>query len=171
MVSLALRQNYLNCSDYETQPETWKSIIKYIPTDKIIYEPFFLNGNSKKYLTELGIPEKNIIHKDIDFYENVNKLEYDIIISNPPFEDKKKILKILCDLDKPFMLLLPISTISKQFFQKLFKNKVQMLIPYKRTNFDQYKKDTKEKIKSNVYFDTAWICYKMSLNKDLIFLD
>ena len=171
MVSLALRQNYLNYSDYETQKGTWESIIDYIPKDKIIYEPFYLNGNSKKYLTELGVPEKNIIHKNIDFYQNVNKLDFDLIVSNPPFRDKKKILKLLYDLDKPFILLLPISTISKKYFQKLFKNKVQMLIPYKRTNFDQYNKQTNEKIKSNVYFDTAFICYKMEFKSDLIFLD
>lgn len=171
MVSLALRQNYLNYSDYETQPATWKSIIDYIPTDKVIYEPFFLNGNSKKYLTDLGIKDENIIHKNIDFYENVNKLNFDIIVSNPPFEQKKRILQILYKLDKPFILLLPISTISKHYFQKLFKNKVQMLIPFKRTNFTQYNKQTNEQIKSNVYFDTAWVCYKMEFKSDLIFLD
>jgi len=172
MTSLSLRQEYKNCNDYETSINTWTSIINYIPTDKIIYEPFWLNGSSKKYLTDLGIKEENIIHQDIDFFENYNKLKYDCIISNPPFETKKKILKVLKELDKPFLLLLPISCISKQYFQKLFKNEnIQLIIPHGRTQFNQYDKKTSKIKKSNVYFDTCWIAYKMNYEKDIIFLN
>lgn len=172
MTSLSLRQKYKNCNDYETSLSSWTSIINYIPKDKIIYEPFWLNGKSKDYLISLGINRNNIIHLDKDFFEYHKQIEYDCIISNPPFETKKKILKVLKELDKPFLLLFPISCISKQYFQKLFKNdKIQLLIPHGRTQFNQYEKETLKLKKSNVYFDTCWIAYKMNYEKDIIFLN
>jgi hypothetical protein len=172
MTSLSLKQEYKNCNDYETSIITWSSIITYIPKDKIIYEPFWLNGSSKKYLTDLGIKEENIIHLEKDFFEYYKKIDFDCIISNPPFEHKKSILKILKELDKPFLLLLPISCISKQYFQKLFKNdNIQLLIPHGRTQFNQYDNKTLQLKKSNVYFDTCWIAYKMNYDNDIIFLN
>ena len=51
--------------DYMTPKSAWQNIKDYIPKDKLIWEAFYGNGDSGKYLTELGFTN---IHKDLDFF-------------------------------------------------------------------------------------------------------
>ena len=64
--------------DYMTPKSAWDNIKQYIPRDKVIWEAFYGNGESGRYLRELGF---NTIHEEIDFFEN-DKGE--IVCSNPP---------------------------------------------------------------------------------------
>lgn len=140
-------------NDYWATPlYAWKQIEEYIPTDKEIWCPFYYNGNHK--LKEL----RNIIHNDEDFFENNRG---DIVIDNPPFSIKKKVIKRLIELEKPFILLLPVSTICYQYFPR--DKNIQLIIPPKRINF-------KADGTSSCSFDTIYICYNINLNKDIIFL-
>ena len=63
-----------------------------------------------------------------------NKLDYDIIISNPPFSIKQKIFKLLKQIDKPFILIVPVSIITKKYFMDNFKDDFQIIIPKKEYN-------------------------------------
>ena len=55
--------------DYSTPNEAWDEIIQFLPNKKAkIYEPFYLDGGSGNYLKSQGL---NIIHENMDFYENV----------------------------------------------------------------------------------------------------
>jgi hypothetical protein len=146
--------------DYMTPKSVWESIKDYIPKNKVIWEAFFGDGNSGKYLKELGF---NVIHEKIDFFKE-NK--GDIIVSNPPFSKKIKILQRLKELDKPFILLLPASTLGTKTLQELFSDKIQIIIPKGRISFLKSDKQTK-----NVWFATFFYCYKCNLPKDLIFLN
>ena len=170
MTSLSLKQNYKNCDDYETTKNTWTSIINFIPKQLIIYEPFYLNGKSKEYLVELGLLNENIIHINRDFYEYYKKIKFDIIVSNPPFKNKRNMLEVLHKINKPFILMLPVSVITKKYFHNIFQNDIQILIPHSRVQFNQYDNDKKNIIKSNVYFDCIWICWKMKFENDITFL-
>ena len=150
--------------NYMTYKSTWNDILKYIPKDKIIYEPFYGDGKSGEYLRELGC--KNVIHEDIDFFKN--NFNYDLIISNPPFSKKKEILKKLYDIDKPFIILAPCMLLSYKYFQDNFKNKIQIIIPSKRISFKHICwRDNK---KYSPPFSTFYFCYKMKLKNDIIFL-
>ena len=53
--------------DYMTPKSAWENIKEFIPHNKVIWEAFFGDGESGKYLKELGF---NTIHEDIDFFEN-----------------------------------------------------------------------------------------------------
>lgn len=46
-----------------------------------------------------------------DFFEYEPK-EWDCIISNPPYHNKRKFWERCCDLGKPFLLLLPVNILS-----------------------------------------------------------
>ena len=140
--------------DFITPINIWKDIQQFIPEDKKIWCPFYFNGNHT--LRDLGY---DIIHEEEDFFEN-NK--GDIIIDNPPFSIKKEILKYCLEMDKPFILIMPTSTINYQYF-KIFKDNIQIIIPPKRYNF------TPEK-KSSPSFDCLFYCYKMNLEKDITWL-
>lgn len=57
-----------------------------------------------------------------DFLEYEPEEEYDIIITNPPFSIKNKILERLIKLDKPFAILLSATVIQSASLIKLLSN-------------------------------------------------
>jgi hypothetical protein len=142
--------------NYTTPKEVWESISQFIPKDKVIWECFYNEGHSGSFLKDLGF---NVIHEDIDFFENIKG---DVIISNPPFSIKQKVFQRLKELDKPFIMICPTSVLATQFFQKLFKNNIQIIIPKKRIDFVGKK--------SSAWFECFFYCYKMNLEKDITFL-
>ena len=164
MVSLSLNTDIIKLkgdNEYMTPKEVWVSIAHLIPKDKVIFEGFYGDGNSGKYLKELGFKVES---HDVDFFDD-QKFNYDIIISNPPYSIKAKVFKKLYEINKPFMLLVPVSTITKQYLKKYFKDKIQIVIPQKRIQF------IKDGVQNNrCYFDTLWICYKMGLKSEILFL-
>lgn len=164
MATFTTPRNYKE-DDYMTPNIAWDYIKQYIPNDKIIWEPFYGDGNSGLYLKKLGF---NVIHEKEDFFEN-NKGE--IIISNPPFSLCEDILTRLKELDKPFILILPVSKICTQYFKKLFKNQIQIMIPPKRIHFKKLINGViPNKWKNACNFECFYYCYKMNLERDIIFL-
>ena len=162
-------KTFLKHDDYMTPKYVWENIKDYIPNDKILWECFYGDGVSGKYLTELGF---NTIHEPIDFFEN-NK--GDILISNPPFSKKKEVFTRLKELDKPFILILPSSKINTQYFRENFKNsdsQLQIIIPRKRIQFIKSVDGViVENYKSQCNFDCFYYCYKIGLEKDIIWLE
>ena len=159
-------KTFSNHSDYMTPKSAWENIKDYIPKDQIIWEAFYGDGNSGKYLEELGF---ETIHKPVDFYENNLG---DIIVSNPPFSDCKKIMKRLLTLDKPFILILPSSKINTSYFREWKDKNIQIIIPKKRIQFMKLVNGkVPENWKSDCNFDCFYYCYKMNLDKDIIWLE
>jgi hypothetical protein len=150
--------------DWMTPKNAWENIKAFIP-QKQIWEPFYGNGQSGQYLTELGF---DVIHQDIDFF-NHNLGE--IIVSNPPFTLVPRVLERLVELDKPFIMILPSSKINTQYFRKLFKGGIQLIIPRKRIQFEKYENGEPIKHKAMCNFDCFYYCYKIGLERDLIWLE
>jgi len=154
-------KTFLKYDDYMTPKSAWENIKQFIPQDKVIWEAFYGDGKSGDNLKNLGF---DVIHEEIDFYQN-NK--GDIIVSNPPFSDAKNIMNRLLEIDKPFILIFPSSKINTQYF-RAWKNKgLQIIIPRKRI---QFLKDGKEK-QNKCNFDCFYYCYKMNLERDIIWLE
>lgn len=153
--------NQKDNDNYETDKRAWELIKDIIPQDKVIWSPFYCTGKQKEYFKELGF---DIIHEDEDFFKN-NK--GDIVIDNPPFSLKKEILTRLKELDKPFILIIPTCLLSLKWFQTLFSNEIQMIIPTKRLTFSHYK-NPKEGYTPP--FGSFYYCYKMNLKKDITFI-
>jgi len=151
--------------DYMTPLSTWDAIKHLLPKDKVLWEAFYGNGQSLEYLRQLGFTVEG--GEDEDFFQH-NK--GDIIVSNPPFSIIPSILERIILLDKPFILIMPISKINTQYVRKLFSNRnLQLIIPRRRIQFEKIVDG--EKIESNrCNFDCAYYCYKMNLDKDITFL-
>ena len=147
--------------NYMTNKTEWERIKEYIPNNKKIWSPFFGDGKQKEYFKDMGY---DIIHDDEDFFEN-NK--GDIIIDNIPFSKKKDIFKRLKELDKPFILICPSYLLSLKFFQELYKDQIQILVPYTRIKFKHIDSINKNYTPPYASF---FFCYKMNLKKDLIFI-
>ena len=164
MVSFSLNTENIKLkgdNEYMTPREVWVSIQHLIPKDKVIFEGFYGDGNSGKFLKELGFKVES---HDVDFFDD-QKFNYDIIITNPPYSIKAKVFKKLAEIDKPFMILIPVATMTKQYLKKYFKDKLQIVIPERRIQFIKNGIQT-----DRCYFDTVWLCYKMDFDKDIIFL-
>lgn len=166
MASLTLRQNYKNENDYGTSKYIFSMLDNIVDKNLVIYEPFYLDGKSKTYLNELGY--ENVIHNKECFFENYNKYIYDIIITNPPYTIKKQIFQKLYEINKPFIVIVPISTITKLFIKQIFKadvERLQMIIPNRRMQFEKNGNQLKR-----CYFDCVFLCYKLNLEKDILYL-
>jgi hypothetical protein len=162
-------KTFLKHDDYMTPKHAWENIKDYIPKDKVIWEAFYGDGKSGEYLSELGF---NVIHNKNDFFESN---EGDIVVSNPPFSKSKDILNRLKILDKPFILILPCSKICTSYFRENFKDSkdpIQIIIPRKRIHFEkQIKGDIPEGWKNCCNFDCFYYCYKINLERDIIWLE
>ncbi len=154
-------KTFLKHDDYMTPKYAWENIKQYIPKDKVIWEPFMGDGKSGEYLTELGF---NVIHNHNDFFENN---EGDVIVSNPPFSNKNKMMTRMKELDKPFILILPQPAINTKSVRELLKDDMQIIIPRKRIQFIKNGNELHNKCN----FDCFYYCYKMNLPRDIIWLE
>lgn len=152
-------ETFLKHDDYMTPKTAWEDISHLIPKDKIIWEAFYGNGKSGDFLTELGF---DVIHKPIDFFTNDLG---DIIVSNPPFSKCKEVLKRLKELDKPFIIIMPVSKIATSYFREYFSVKdLQIIIPKKRIHFLKLVDGKQiDGFKSSCNFDCFYYCYKINL--------
>ena len=148
--------------DYMTQKSAWEDILQYIPKDKVVWECFYGDGKSGQHLRELGL---DVVHEPVDFFDsNLG----DILVSNPPYSMKKEVFTRLKELDKPFVMLVPTTTLHTKYFKELFEaNNIQLILPYKKRQFESR---TKILSPNGCSFYTCYICYKMELPKDVILL-
>jgi len=163
------KNDLLSHGDYMTPKYAWENIKDFIPKDKVIWEAFYGDGKSGQYLQDMGF---NVIHDQDDFFKSDKG---DIVISNPPFSKSKDVLSRLVLLDKPFILILPSSKINAQYVRNLFKDKedkLQIIIPKKRIHFEKHIDGIKpEKWRNACFFDCFYYCWKMNLERDIIWLN
>jgi hypothetical protein len=152
--------------DYMTPKYVWEHIQHLIPKDKVIWEPFYGDGQSGNHLKDLGF---EVIHKHIDFFENNLG---DIIISNPPFSKSKEVLSRLRQLDKPFIIILPTQKLNTCYMRENYKNtELQIIIPRKRIQFIKIiDGQPVEGYKNQCSFDCYYYCYKMNFPRDIMWL-
>lgn len=161
-------KTFLKHDDYMTPKSAWENIKDLIPKNKTIWEAFYGDGKSGQYLQELGF---NVIHDEDDFFLN-NK--GDIIVSNPPFSKSKEIIERLKLLEKPFILILPVSKLTTSYFRECFKNNsdLQIIIPQKRIHFNkQINGETPKNWKNACNFDCFYYCYKINLPNNITWLE
>ena len=154
--------------DYMTPKIAWEAISHLLPQDKVIWEAFYGDGSSGKYLKELGF---NVIHDEDDFFES-NK--GDVIVSNPPFSKTKEVLSRLKELGKPFVMILPCAKLVTRYMAELFRDteeRMQIVIPRRRIHFKKFV-DGKpvENWKDATAFDCYYFCWKMNLPRDILWL-
>lgn len=152
--------------DYMTPKYAWENIKEYIPNDKVIWEAFYGNGQSGTFLKELGF---NTIHENVDFFEEDLG---EVIVSNPPFSKSKEVMKRLLLLDKPFILILPSAKLNTSYIREWKDKNLQLIIPRKRIQFVKTIDGViPDNYKSCCNFDCFYYCYKMNLDKDIIWLE
>jgi hypothetical protein len=146
----------------------WENIKAIIPKDSVIWEPFYGDGKSGVYLRELGF---TVIHNpNEDFFTHNHG---DVIVSNPPFSKSKEVMRRLKELDKPFIIILPVGKLGTQYMRELFKDDdaLQIIIPKSRIHFEkQIDGKVPENWKNACCFDCFYYCWKIGLENGIMWL-
>jgi hypothetical protein len=150
---------------FQTPEIALQPLLQFIPKEYRIWEPASANGNIVNFFTSNNY---NIIGSDItqgvDFFNN--EKEFDCIITNPPYSIKDKWIDRCYKLNKPFMLLLPITALEGKFRQKMYsENGIQLILFNKRINYE-----TPSGNGSGAWFSSAWFCYGFNLPNQLNFI-
>lgn len=109
--------------------------------DKIIWCPF--DKEDSQFVKVLKDDGFNVVYSHIDYGQNFLNYEpeqWDIIISNPPYTNKRVYFERCLDLKKPFALLLPLNILSDSVINTTMRERgreeeFQLLIPNKRMRF------------------------------------
>ena len=156
--------------EYYTRKTAWEDIQDYIPRNKVIWEAFMLNSisSSPQYLQELGFEVEWSASEDVFTQQ---KRDSSIICSNLPFSLKKEVFQHLKTIDQPFIILAPSTCLHTKYFNEIFKDeKIQLIIPSTKRQFDKYVDGEKVEQKDNCSFYTLYICFKANLDHDINFI-
>lgn len=150
--------------NYTTPKRAFLDVAAYKPQHlTVIHDPFYNDGKAAQYLAE-AFPNCHIIHENQDAF--AHSVPADIIITNPPFSIKDKVMKWLIEQDKPFMVLLPINHVCNKGFKKLHNfSEFQFVVPHGRYNFE-----IGGKASSSNWFNCLWYCYKCNLPRDINYI-
>lgn len=139
---MALNKGYLTADNNTKADEMYtpfycvEPILKYINKSMIVWCPFDKQWSA--YVKMLKSNGNKVICTHIDdgqdFFDYEPK-QYDVIISNPPFSKKDKVIKRLYELGKPFAILLPMNSLQGKTRYQYFKNGIQLLCFDQRIGF------------------------------------
>ena len=111
-------------------------IIEYIPQDAIVWCPF--DTEESEFVHEIAKNNKvefSHIRNGQDFYLYEPK-KWDILISNPPYTNKRKVFQRCLEFNKPFALLMSNTWLNDAAPKQLFMQKdLQLLMFDKRIRF------------------------------------
>lgn len=155
--------------EYYTPEWVWQKVRHLVPKEYVIWEACMLGAKNSKSMD---------IWRDWD-YKVVGDIEWDIlkcdipqcdiIITNIPFgtEIKKKVLKRLMQIDKPFIIIMNICNTHANYFREIMDlENTQIIIPRGKLH---YQKDG-EKEKKNTSFYSCFVAYKMNLKTNQLWI-
>jgi hypothetical protein len=113
-----------------------KPILKYIPKGATVWCPF--DKPESEFVKQISVQNKVVYtHIDTghDFFE-FEPYEWDVMVSNPPFTNKRKFFERALELEKPFALIMTNTWLNDAAPKQLFATKdLQLLMFDKRMKF------------------------------------
>ena len=145
--------------DYAVKP-----ILKYIPEGSIVWCPFDTEESEfVKQISKQNDVEYSHISTGHDFFD-YEPDEWDMIVSNPPFTNKRKYFERALSFNKPFALIMTNTWLNDSAPKQLFKDKdLQLLMFDKRMKFISPDGRDNDKIT----FSSSYYCYDI-LPKQII---
>ena len=139
-------------------------IVKYLPKDKIIWCPFDKEDSEfVQVLTEQGY---KVVYSHIENGQNFYTYEpeeWDILVSNPPFTNKRQIFERALSFGKPFALIMSNTWLNDSAPKQVFKDKqLQILFFEERMKFSN-----NGVVQNKITFSSSYFCYNL-LPKDIV---
>ena len=135
---------------YAVQP-----ILEYIPDGATVWCPF--DKPESEYVKLIS--QKNIVinsHLDSgqDFFD-YEPSHWDVMVSNPPFTNKRAFFQRALDLGKPFALLMANTWLNDRAPMQLFEERgLQLLLLDRRTEFIQ----PDSSVSGKITFSSSYFC-------------
>jgi len=153
--------------EYYTPPNAVKVIMPYLTKFKNIWCPF---DTKESYYTKLlnwegyNVTNTHICQGE-DFFKTPIPERCECIVSNPPYSRKKEVIKRLCELGKPFAMLLNASGVfdNKVMFEIAKQYQLEIMYIYPRISFIHNGEITK-----GTMFQSCYLC-KGVLPNNLMF--
>ncbi len=129
--------------------------MKYIPKDAIVWCPF--DKYNSKFVIEISKTNK-VIYSHIDDGRDFFEYEpetWDIIVSNPPFKNKRQFFERALSFGKPIALLMTNAWLNDKYSKWVFKEsnrEMQLLMFDRRIHFEQQGETKKKTTFSCSYF-------------------
>ena len=141
-----------------------KPILKYIPKDAIVWCPFDTEESEfVKQISNTNKVEYSHINSGQDFFQ-YEPDDWDIMLSNPPFTNKRKYFERALSFNKPFALIMTNTWLNDSAPKQLFKDKdLQLLMFDKRMKFNSPDGRSNDKIT----FSSSYYCWNF-LPKQII---
>ena len=139
-------------------------ILKYIPKDAIVWCPFDTKESEfVKQISNTNQVEYSHINNGQDFFQ-YEPDDWDIMLSNPPFTNKRKYFERALSFNKPFALIMTNTWLNDSAPKQLFKDKdLQLLMFDKRMKFNSPDGRSNDKIT----FSSSYYCWNF-LPKQII---
>ena len=149
--------------DFQTPPNAIKPLLPFLKNEWILWECACGKGNLVKALKQKGF---KVVGTDIregkDFLKWAPE-KFDCIITNPPYSLRYEFIKRAYELEKPWAMLMSLTTLEGKRQQLFKKYGIELLLLDKRINFE-----TPNGKGSGSWFPVAWFCWKL-LPKQIIF--
>jgi len=157
---------------YETPPVVIDEILRYVPRDALVWEPFVGSGASTAHLQMRGFSTTRGTRRD--FFQQRTAPEGAILISNPPYSTKERVFAHLAELGvQRFALLLPLETLGTRFlsnFRARMSTKLQLLV-FSGTRLRFLSPTGTDHPRRRVPFTCAWFCWGLDLPSTLEFAE
>lgn len=133
-------------------------ILKYIPRGAVVWCPFdTLDSEFVQQISKQTCCIYSHLSKGQDFYTYEPK-EWDIMISNPPYTNKRWIFERALSFNKPFALLMSNTWLNDAAPKQLFKDKdLQLLMFDRRIKFNSPDGRANDKIT----FSSSYYCWNV----------
>ena len=146
-------------------------IIKHIPKDAIVWCPF--DREYSEFVKQIRANGNEVVYSHIDvmdrdFFKYEPK-KWDVIVSNPPFQNKRKFFERALSFGKPFALLMTNAWLNDKYSKWVFKEsnrEMQLLMFDKRIHFEQNGETKKKTTFSSSYFCSDFL-YKQIILEEL----
>ena len=137
-------------------------ILKYIPKDAKVWCPFDkAESEFVKQISQTHSVEHSHIDEGKDFF-TYEPFHWDVIVSNPPFTNKRKFFELALSFEKPFALIMTNTWLNDSAPKQLFKDKdLQLLMFDKRMKFHSPDGRPNDKIT----FSSSYYCWNFLRSK------
>lgn len=145
-----------------------KPIIKYIPQNAVVWCPF--DKENSEFVKQIRETGHKVIATHIDngqdFYTYEPDDNWDCIVSNPPFTNKRKIFERALSFGKPFALIMSNTWLNDAAPKQIFKERdLQLLMFDKRMKFMN-----NGEVQNKITFSSSYYCWNF-LQKQIIMED
>ena len=147
--------------DYGVEP-----ILKYIPEDAIVWCPF--DKMDSEFVKQIG-KTHSVVYSHIDDGDDFFTYQppyWDVIVSNPPFKNKRQFFERALSFGKPFALIMTNAWLNDAYSKKVFmeaNRQMQLLMFDKRMKFT----NPEGRPNNKITFSSSYYCCDF-LPKDII---